>query len=413
MDEKLARVRWEMGQPLLPEHLVAQEEALLADTVQRFNMQGLPSYGIGRLKLNETLLQEGVFSIKEMTLVMGSGLLLDVPNNAQLSPFNLNVPGTTTVHIYLHLLNDLPEKKTTSGWEDESETSIARVIYQLVLSSEQSYADAVQSLKIAEVTKSPDEVWQISPNFVPPLLQVGKSPFLLIDLEELAETLELFQYDLSMDAASYLSGESLFTVKQCLKSVMNARRLLGNLGSRIFLHPYFLYEALNNLYTDVCFYRNTAPENVIAPYEHNDLTNLTKLMELVKKQMQLVQSRPPYLPFELQENVYKLKLPEEIRKATDVYFLAQKNQITARFFMDNVKLSSNSRLSFIHKMALHGIPSQKVERPPFQHSFGSEVEFYQLMFGEEWDHVLKEMTVTFQTSHELKGMDFYLYWRRG
>ena len=47
--EALAPVKWEMGQPLLPQHLHAQEESLLADTSLRFQMSGLPSFGICRL----------------------------------------------------------------------------------------------------------------------------------------------------------------------------------------------------------------------------------------------------------------------------------------------------------------------------------------------------------------------------
>jgi len=45
MTDKLARVRWEMGQTLLPENFLAQEESLIADTILRFRMSGLPAYG--------------------------------------------------------------------------------------------------------------------------------------------------------------------------------------------------------------------------------------------------------------------------------------------------------------------------------------------------------------------------------
>ncbi len=79
MAGKLSRVRWQMGQTLLPEHFQAQEEALLAETNMRFRMSGIPAYGVAALKWNETLISEGVFSIQAMALVMPSGLLLDVP----------------------------------------------------------------------------------------------------------------------------------------------------------------------------------------------------------------------------------------------------------------------------------------------------------------------------------------------
>ncbi len=414
MDDRLANVSWEMGQTLLPEHLCAQQDSILANMAQRFDMYGLPFYGVGKLKLNETLLSEGIFSVQEMSLVMSSGLLLDLPGNSVLSPFNLNVSGTTSVAVYLHVLKQAqPEGKMSEGWQEQTNLNIPRVIYSLVLSSEQVYPDITETIKLAEFDKSPEGIWQLSLSFIPPLLQVGRSPFLKKPLAELAESLELFQYNLSMDVASALSGDILFSVKQCLKSVFKARRFLANLATQVHLHPYYLYEMLYILYADVCFYRNLTPDNICAAYEHSQLSTLKDLIETLNEQMRLVRSRPPYLPFELKDNVYQIKLPQEIRQAAYVYLLIQKDQVVADINIENFKLAGLSRLSLIHQMALHGIPLKKVERPPFQHSFGAEVEFYLFKEGEEWDHALNEMAVAFYDRSELKNTSFYLYWRTG
>ena len=414
MEDKLARVRWEMGQTLLPDHLLAQEESLVADVVLRFRMQGLPSYGIGHLKLNETLLEEGILSIQDLTLVMGSGLLLDTPGNATVAPFNLNVPGTTSVSVFLHVLRDAPsDTDAHKAWNDDGEDGISRVIYKLVLSTEQSHPGVMETLKFAEFNKSVEGAWQLSRDFVPPLLQLGTSPFLQNEMHELSQMLELFQYNLSVDAAGALSGESLFSVKQCLKSVFKTQRLLANLNSQVHLHPYFLYEETKTLYTEVCFYRDATPQDITAPYDHNRLSCLKEVIDLLNSQMHLVRSRPPYLPFELQENIYRVKLPEDIRLATDVYLLVQKREITAGVSIEELKVAGLSRLPFVHKMALHGIPLRKVDRPAFQHSFGAEVEFYLIREGEEWDHALNEMTLAFYDRSNLKDAEFFIYWRAG
>jgi type VI secretion system protein ImpJ len=413
MNDKLARVSWKMGQTLLPEHLLAQEDALLANTVVRFRIQGLPSYGIGKLILNESLLGEGVFSIQEMTLVMASGLLLNIPGNAVVSPFNLNLPGTTKVSVYLHILNDMPTgaESSTGGWEDDTEVRIPRVIHRMALSSEQDYPNAVEMLKLAEFNKSPEGAWYISRDYIPPLLQVGTSPFLRKEMDALSDALSLFQYNLYMDAVSYLSGDSLSSVKQCLKSVYRSQRLLANLFSQVHLHPFYLYEDLNTLYTEVCFYRNTTPENITSAYNHDQLASLYNIIELLNKQMQLVRTLPPYLPFELRDNIYQVRLPEEIRQATNVYLLAQKDKVITQLSIGDLKIAGLSRLPVVHKMALQGIPFKKVEHPSFQHSFGAEVEFYMLREGEEWDHALNEMTVAFYNRPDLKDATFYIFWR--
>lgn len=412
MKDKLARVCWKMGQTLLPEHLLAQEDSLLTNTVLRFRMQGLPSYGLGKLIVNETLLGEGILSIQEMTLVMASGLLLDVPGNATVSPFNLNLPGTIKVSVYLHILTDIPSADSgAGGWEEDAEVRIPRVIHRMALSSEQEYPNVLETLKLAEFKKSPQGTWQVSQEYIPPLLQVGTSPFFRKEIDALAEALALFQYNLYMDAVSYLSGDSLSSVKQCLKSVYRSQRLLANLVSQVHLHPFYLYEDLYTLYTEVCFYRNTTPENITSAYNHDQLAFLNTIIDLLHKQMQLVRSLPPYLPFELMDNIYQVKLPDEIRQATNVYLLAQKDRIITQLTLDEMKLAGFSRLPVVHKMALQGIPFKKVEHPSFQHSFGAEVEFYLLREGEEWDHALNETSVAFYNRPELRGTTFYLFWR--
>jgi len=412
MDDKLARVCWKMGQTLLPEHLMAMEDSLLANTVQRFRMQGLPAYGIGKLILNETLLGEGIFSVQEMTLVLSSGLLLSVPGNAGLSPFNLNLPGTAKVSVYLHILSDTPSADSSpEGWGGSFDERVPKIMHRMALSSEQDYRDAIETLKLAEFRKSAQGVWQISRDYVPPLLQMGTSPFLRSEIASLFEALALFQYNLYMDAVSYLSGDSLSSVKQCLKSVFRTQRLLANLGSQVHLHPFFLGEELLTLYTEVCFYRNTTPENITSPYNHDQLAFLHTIIDLINTQMQMVRSLPPYLPFELSDNIYKVKLPDEIRQATNVYLLAQKDRVISRLSLDEVKLACISRLPIVHKMALQGVPFKKVDHPSFQHSFGAEVEFYLIKEGEEWDNALNEKVVAFYNRPELKDTAFYIFWR--
>lgn len=412
MNDKLARVSWKMGQTLLPEHLLAQEDSLLANTVERFRSQGLPWYGVGKLNLNESLFAEGILSIQEMTLVTASGLLICFPGNAEVSPFNLNLPGASTVSVYLHILQDAPAQETgPGGWEDEAEVRIPRVVHRMALSSEQDYANVMETLKLVECRKTPEGAWQISRDYIPPLLQMGTSPFLKPEMAALADALGSFQYNLYMDAVSYLSGDSLSSVKQCLKSVYRSQRLLANLTSQVHLHPFYLYEDLMTLYTEVCFYRNTTPENITASYNHDQLSSLNVIIDNLNKQMQLVRSLPPYLPFELLDNIYQVKLPDEIRQATNVYVLAQKDRIITQIDLSGLKLAAVSRLPVVHRMALQGIPFKRVEHPSFQHSFGAEVEFYQLKEGEEWDHALNESSVAFYSRPELKDTTFYIFWR--
>ncbi len=76
-------------------------------------------------------------------------------------------------------------------------------------------------------------------------------------------------------------------------------------------------------------------------------------------------------------------------------------------------MAGASRVSLMHKLALKGIPLNKIDRPPFQHPFGPEVNFYTVGEGEEWDHALREQSAAFYVTTGLEGAKFFLYWRAG
>lgn len=416
MADNLARVRWEMGQTLLPEHLVAQEESLVADSTRRFHALGLPSHGIVRLKWNGVLLAEGVLSVQVMTVIMPSGALLDVHGNAVISPFNLNVSGSALVAVYCHVLNTpLNEEEAREASPDGDDRDIPRVLRRLVLSAQQTQADALETIKIAEFEKSPDGVWELAGSYIPPLLQVGTSPFLRAELEDLQNVMDVFHRKVTQEiAVSYLSGDSISNAKECLKGMLAMQRFIANCFSQVHPHPYHAYEALKRLYTDVCFYRDASPEYITEPYDHDRLACcFKKILEPLKQQIHLYERKTPYLPFERQSGICSLMLPADLREAKEVYYLVQKSHVGAKVAIESVKMASMSRLPVIHRLALLGVPVSRIDRPPFQHRFGPEVDFYRVVEGEEWDHALRELTVAFYDSPQFQDARFYLYWRMG
>lgn len=410
MTGKLARVRWKMGQTLLPEHFVAQEDALLEDVSLRYRIRGLPSFGVAALRWNQTLIAEGVLSLGALTVVMPSGQLVDVPGNASVSPLNLNVPGKPQVAAWLHLL----EGAEADAGGFDSDGGVPRVSQRLMLSCDAGYPGAVESLKLAELRKAPDGLWGLSDKYVPPLLQVGTSPYLMEDLDELLPALEVFQYKLAMDSASYLSGAALYLLRGSLRSVYRMQRMLAALKGQVHLHPYLVYEALKDFYVEVCFYRGAAPRDAAAPYQHDNLAScFRKVLDPLKEQLQLAEVQSPYQPFTLRDGIQRIDLPGDVQQAREVYFLIQRRDVQRTVTLADLKLASPSRLSMVHKLALEGIPLRKTDRPAVAHSFGPEVEFYQLVQGVEWDHAMREDGVAFYHRPAHDGLEFYLYWNRG
>lgn len=402
-----------MGQSLLPEHLVALEGSVLAEARQRFGLSSMPGYGIGRLQWNESLIKDGILSLVALSLVLPSGLLLNIPENAQAQPLNMNNAGKTRVPVYLHVLSPANNDSRRSAGETDA---MERLFYQLALSSEQSFDNAIYTIKFAEFQKSGEGLWGLCEDYIPPLLQVGTSPFLMDTVNYLAQLLEVFHFQLSQEiSAKYLSGENLFIAKQCLQEVYKLKHFFGNLKAEIHYHPYQLYEAMKIFYITLCLYQNCTPDNVEKPYLHEQFAAcFQEITEPLMRQLQLVKSQAPYMPFKKNEGMYVInKLPKEAIDAKEVYFLIQKPTITLPLSIEGLKLAGLARLPIVHQMALHGIPFKKISRPPFQHAFGAEVEFFLINEGEEWDYALGEKSLAFYDMPSLEGISAYLYWRHG
>jgi len=404
-----------MGQALLPGHLRALEESMLAESALRFSLQEAPGYGLYKLRWNENLLTEGVLALEAMTLVLSSGLLLELRGNAQVTSLNLNIPGTTLLPVYLHV-RCLPENINERGTDRQiiKRDNVSCWLWSLELSTEQENPDTLESFRLAEFEKQPDGLWRISSRYIPPLLCIGPSvPFLKDELTVLSHKLESYHYQLTQEiAAIYLSGADLVNARQCLKNVIKMQRFLGNLFIQISPHPYTVYEQLKHFYVDLCFYHNNSPQFATAPYRHEQLVDVFReTLEPLNDELRLSQMRSPYLPFTVSGGIVRAHLPELIREAKEIYLLVQKGGVTKAVSLDNVKIAAVTRIPIVHKFYLQGISFKCIDRPPFQHSFGPEVDIYQLSVGEEWDRALDELELGFYAEPKFTEEKFFLYWR--
>lgn len=403
-----------MGQALLPEHLYALEESMLADSALRLNLRGVPSYGFHELRWNESLLTEGMLSLEAMTLILSSGLLLALKKNASVKALNLNASSVPLVAVYLHV-HGLPENsgEQNTGWQTIERDNVSCWFWSLELSTEQEQHDTLESFRLGEFEKQANGSWQLSSRYVPPLIAMGLVPFLKQELTALVHKLEAYHYQLTQEiTAIYLSGTDLTNAKQCQRSVVQILRFLANLFAEISPHPYEVYEKLKNFYVEVCFYQDSTPQFAMTPYRHDQLAKVfQEILAPLSEQLKFNQTRSPYLPFEVLNGIVSVKLPDSIREAKEIYLLVQKGSVTKNISLEGLKIGAVSRIAIIHKFYLQGINIKRIDRPPFQHSFGPEVDIYQLAEGEEWDYALNELTAGFYADPKFAEEKFFLYWR--
>jgi len=412
---KLARVRWQVGQTLLPEHFRAQDESLSAEARLHAELSGLPQTGIASLAWSEALLAEGSLSISSMTAVLPGGFLVGVPGNAALPSFSLEATGRAEVTVFLHLLEDTRGTEGVPLYADEP-PNVQRVLRRLQLSSEQSVDRALSSLELVSFSKDLQGAWHPSTRKVPPLLLVGPNPFLNELLDELDSLLEKARGQLrTLLLDSYQRGERLASARRTLLEVRRLQSLRGDIRGGICPHPYSFFDALRRLYFEVCCYLELEPADEMPTYLHDDpATGLWGWMGLLNRAFRPEDTRLTYTPFNCQEGQFVLsplpKLEEGVQN--ELYLLVRSEDPSQPPSLEGVKVASPSRLPAVRRLALRGIPLQHVPHPAFPHAFGPEISWYKLSLGEEWQYALRDNGMAFYVTPALQGTQVFLFWRR-
>jgi type VI secretion system protein ImpJ len=412
--QHLKRVGWQLGQPLLPLHLVAQEDSLLAHLSFYSKNQGLPIYGIGLLKWDDTLLFQGVVSINKLTAVFPSGEVVDIPENGKISIFDLNKVGKNQVAVYLHLLKDSSDQEMYLDDQQEEEEKVTFVLNQLTLSTEGHTFSTKASFKLAEFEKDVENRWKLSENFAPPLLTIHEHPFLMNKLFRLRTIIEGFQKELEQESATgKVFEQRTIETKLCLIEVAKLRRFLLNVDRNLLSHPYYLYEKLSDILNTLALVYIEHPDLNLIPYQHEKLAPLfSKLIEFFVQYLKPKSERLSSLQFEKRDNCYvSEKLPQELREANDIYLIAQPVDPKQRYAMEGLKLASYSRLSNIYRFALTGIPLMKLESAPFNNNFSKYASVYKLDKDLEWDHAITEGRIAFSVHDINEELQAFLYWR--
>ncbi|HEX8701270.1 MAG TPA: type VI secretion system baseplate subunit TssK [Myxococcaceae bacterium] len=411
---KLARVRWHVGQTLLPQHFHAQEAALEAEIRLHASLSGTPGHGFATLAWNESLLLEGSLSISSMSVVTRSGIVIDVPGNATLPPFSLEGTGKSEVIVHLHVLRETTNAEGVRLYADDPPV-LQRVLHKLQLSSEPVFDGAVDTLPLAMMTRDDEGKWSAVRDWIPPLLLVGPNPFLDGLLAELEPFLDLVRQQLlTRISDTYVRSDRLNNARRALFEVYRLQAMLGDMQRQVYPHPYQLFDALRRLYFEACCYLEMLPDEQMPVYQHDDLgKSLGSWMLLLTRSFQPEATRSTHKPFTYKDGLFICSpLPPEVRAANELYLLVHRGKGNERLSLEGVKLAGPSRLPTVRRVALKGIPYTHVPYPSFPHALGPEIDWYQLTPGEEWQQALREDGMAFYVTPALKGAHVSLFWRK-
>lgn len=410
---KLARVRWFLGQSLLPEHLWANEQSLVAEGHVRSWLHGLPDYGVARLRWNDELLADGVLSLSALTVLLRDAALIDVPRSAAIAPLTLAMTGGARVPVFVHLL-DQTESAAGNPLYTDDPAIVQRVVRRAQLTTSEKFERSIGSLKLAEFEKTVSGKWVLSSHYIPPLLNVAETPFLTAALNAIKEQLSELEPKLVAQLQdTFLRLERLAVTRTTLSAIYQLTSLLSDLQYGVGRHPYELFAALRTFYFTLCCFHEVIPEHSCLPYNHADSSaSFAQMFAMLGPRLKLGAANHNHMKFVLHSGLFGASsLPDSVKTAQEVYLLIQRANIHERINIEDVKLSATSRLALVHRMVLNGIPFKALERVHFQHSFGPEVDFYQLTLNEEWALGVREGSVAFYQTAALEKAQAFLFWR--
>lgn len=401
------RVHWFKGETLLPQHMRAQEDAILSESRLQSDLLGPPRYGIARLAIREEQLPSRL-SFSELTVVFQNGQLCTKGGNATVGDLDLeSLPGTECM-IYLHLLERREPVEPEAG-------GLQREHFQLELSIEPVGDTSACVMPLARLEKSVAGGWAHCTTFVPPLLVLNHSPFLRAELERLDSLLVEFEDELKVQsAARYLRESNHFSARRTLVEARRLASLLANMRGQIRTHPYELVERLRVFYLEVCANDDVHPESYgIRPYDHENLADLIGgYLDALQLRLSGLKRYTTYNQFREWHGMMLIEpLPPALRNAKDVYLLVQWPDLQTEVSLEKVKLSHRERLPLVYRRSLAGIDFKRVDRTDFQHPFGSEVAFYRIDQNEDWAEALQANSVAFFATPELQAAQPSLYWR--
>lgn len=409
----LRRVEWAMGQALLPHHLEALEDSVLAYARSRSGGVSPPDYGVVALELDPALLSSGMVSIGKLVVQFQTGHRLDTSDNAVIQPFDLNHLEKTQVRLYLHLLKEGSTQEVT---DQETGQQLSYGMYDLQLSDKSTIQGAIATMEFGAYKKKLEGQWTPIDEDQPPFLNIGQNPFFKPLAEDFVSQLSQYEKVLKERSVANAPHQRLdLKNRLCLLELHNIRRLLVNIDKGLVVHPYYLYEALYT-FCDMVALMMQEQQSLppIAPYTHEKPGSLFKeLLQTVKERLKIKTEKYSSLQLEKRNQFYiSEKLPADLLEASEIYLVVQPVDAKQRGGIIGVKVGALSRLPNMINLALSGVKLVTREHSVLGNNFPKEAHIYEIKKDSEWSsYVAKERSLGLSVQGGAVEIQAFIYWR--
>ena len=396
---QLKRVIWSKGTFLTPQYLQAHDH--FQESLLQFRLESLAfcPWGFRTLDFDREALAGGQLVVSSASGIFPDGLVFDIPAADA-------GPPPKTLEEYFSEERDavvvslaIPEMRTaginvttgasTSDARYVSETilvrdentglserpiQVARKNFRLLV--EEEVRTGTPALKLARVRRLPTGVFELDPGFVPPLLDIGASPYLMSILRRLQEILTAKTGALSGMRRQKNQSLADFTAADIanfwlLYTLNSQSPIIRHLFETRKGHPEDAFAVLLGLAGSLTTFSKLIQPADLPSYDHNELgSRFTDLDEKLRLLLDtVVPSNFVSLPLkETQPSIYGTAITDDKYLINTKLYLAVRTALPEDEVIKKVpqlvKVCSATHLEHLIRQALPGVPLRHLENPP-------------------------------------------------
>jgi type VI secretion system protein ImpJ len=429
-------VLWTKGVLLSPQHFQTQDRFL--EDLLEFQLAALAfsPWGFQRLEVDREALASGTFALSAASGAMPDGLLFDMPLSESAPPpkplEGAFGPDQDALDVYLGIAEyrygghnvsgldrerdaryraeELLRRDETTG-QAERPIQVARRNFRILFAGESF--DGTIALRVARITRTAAG-YQLDSRFVPPLIDIQASDYVMAIARRLVEILStkstalastrrqknqsLAEFGIA-DVASFWLLYTINTFFPELRHIYETRR-----G-----HPETLYRAMLGLTGALTTFSGTIHPRDLPAYEHDNLSAcFTKLDTQLRDLLEtVVPATTVSLPMRLvQPSIYAAALDQEKYLAAPQIYLAvsvegRSTDVPVRG-ASLLKVSAAGQLETLIRQALPGVPMTYVPNPPSTVAMKLNFHYFLLQkSGAEWEGIARARNVAAYAPAEL------------
>lgn len=416
-------VLWTKGVLLSPQHLQAQDR-FFEDLIQ-FQLSSLTfsPWGFHNLKIDREMLAGGVFALSQASGIFPDGLLFDIPESDPAPPpkplEGCFEPDQQTLDVYLAVPEYRPGGlNVASGHADgntrfraevllrrdentglaEKPIQVARKNFRILVEGEALEGNSV--LRAARIRRLPSGDYQLDSEFVPPLIDISASDYLLAITRRLVEILSAKSTALSGARRQKSQGLADFTIADVasfwlLYTINTHLPELRHLFETRRGHPAELYSAMGSLAGALTTFSMSIHPRDLPAYDHANPSSCFAVLDQRLRELleTVVPANYASLPLRLvQPSIFATAIDQDRYLASPQWFLALSAELNQAELVTKVpklvKLSSADRIDSLIKQALPGVALTYVTTPPSAIPVKVKHHYFQLtQSGAEWEAI--------------------------